>query len=102
MTANSLVQANVDPQLKARAVAVLDTLGLTVGDAVRMLLTRIADDGAVPFDLPADPDAHDKWFRAKVQEALDDTRPTLSHEAVEAHFARRRAAAGALAARDGL
>jgi DNA-damage-inducible protein J len=37
-------------------------------------------------------DAHDAWFRAKVQEALDDTRPGIPHEVVEAHFAKRRAA----------
>lgn len=36
---------------------------------------------------------HDAWFRAKVQEALDDTRPAILHEQVKAHFAERRAAA---------
>lgn len=40
-----------------------------------------------------DPGAHDAWFRAKVQEAMDDPRPAVSHEDVEAHFAARRAAA---------
>ena len=33
---------------------------------------------------------HDAWFRAKVQEALDDPRPAIPHEKVEAHFAARR------------
>lgn len=32
-------------------------------------------------------------IRAKVQEALDDPRPAIPHEKVEAHFAKRRAAA---------
>jgi len=36
---------------------------------------------------------HDAWFRAKVQEALDDPRPAIPHEQVEAYFAERRAAA---------
>ena len=36
---------------------------------------------------------HDAWFRAKVQEALDDPRPGIPHEEVEAYFAERRAAA---------
>jgi antitoxin (DNA-binding transcriptional repressor) of toxin-antitoxin stability system len=35
---------------------------------------------------------HDTWFRAKVQQALDDTRPDAPDEEVEAHFAQRRAA----------
>jgi DNA-damage-inducible protein J len=36
---------------------------------------------------------HDAWFRAKVQEALNDPRPAIPHRKVEAHFAKRRAAA---------
>jgi DNA-damage-inducible protein J len=36
---------------------------------------------------------HDAWFRAKVQEALDDPRPGIPHEQVKAHFAKRREAA---------
>ena len=30
-------------------------------------------------DKTPDPDAYDAWFRAKVQEALDDQRPAISH-----------------------
>jgi len=36
---------------------------------------------------------HDAWFRAKVQEALDDPRPCIPHKQVEAYFAERCAAA---------
>ncbi len=32
------------------------------------------------------------WVRAKVREALDDPRPDIVHEDVEARFAARRAA----------
>lgn len=35
--------------------------------------------------------AYDKWFREKVQESIDDPRPSIPHEEVEAHFAERRA-----------
>ena len=93
MAANALVQARIDADLKARATAVLDNMGLTVSDAVRILLTRIAREGALPFDFASDPAAHDAWFRAKVREALDDPRPAIPHEEVEAHFAQRRAVA---------
>ena len=92
MTANALVQARVDAELKARAVVVLDNMGLTVSDAVRILLTRIAKEGALPFDFVTDPVAHDAWFRAKVQQVLDDTRPPIPRDEVESHFAKRRAA----------
>ncbi|MGH8189930.1 MAG: type II toxin-antitoxin system RelB/DinJ family antitoxin [Rhodanobacteraceae bacterium] len=93
MPANALVQTRIDAAMKARAVAVLDQLGLTVSDAVRILLTRTANESALPFALVTDPAAHDAWFRAKVQQALDDSRTALPHEQVEAQFAERRAAA---------
>jgi DNA-damage-inducible protein J len=40
-----------------------------------------------------DGSSHDSWFRAKVQEALNDPRPAVPHRKVEAYFAKRRAAA---------
>jgi DNA-damage-inducible protein J len=93
MSANALVQTRIDPAVKKRAAAVLEVLGITVSDAVRILLTRTANEGALPFSLTNNAAAHDEWFRAKVQEALDDPHPGIQHEKVEAHFARRRAAA---------
>jgi len=93
MPATALVQTRIDPVLKDRASAVLDNIGITVSDAVRILLTRIANDGALPFPLATDPAAHDAWFRAKVQQALADPRPAIPHAKVEARFAKRRSAA---------
>ncbi len=90
MAANALVQTRIDAAVKERAVAVLETMGLTVSDAVRILLTRVANEGALPFAFATDTAAHDAWFRAKVQEALDDLRPVISNDDVEARFARRR------------
>jgi|SRR5271156_3402228 len=97
MPANALVQTRIDPAVKERAAAVLEELGITVSDAVRILLTRTANEGALPFALTKDAAArdaeYDKWLRAKVQEALDDSRPAIPHKKVESHFAKRRAAA---------
>ncbi len=93
MPETALVQTRIDPALKERAVTVLDNIRLTVSDAVRILLTRIANDGALPFPLSTDPAAHDAWFRAKVQQALQDPRPAVPHDTVDAHFAKRRSGA---------
>jgi DNA-damage-inducible protein J len=93
MPANALVQTRIDPAVKERAAAVLEELGITLSEAVRILLTRTANEGALPFELTADGAAHDAWFRAKVQEALSDPRPAIPQKKVEAHFAKRRAAA---------
>ena len=49
MAANQLVQARINGVVKDEAAAVLAAMGLTVSDAVRLLLTRVAQDKALPF-----------------------------------------------------
>lgn len=93
MATNALVQTRIDPGIRDRAAAVLEEMGLTVSDAVRILLTRTANEGALPLELVTNSDVHDAWFRAKVMQALEDTRPDSSAKDVEAHFASRRDAA---------
>ena len=56
MAANALVQTRINGTVKAEASVVLATMGLTVSDAVRLLLTRIAHDKALPFE-PLRPNA---------------------------------------------
>ena len=51
MPANALVHARVDEAVKNKAASVLKEMGLTVSDVVRMTLTRVANDQALPFDL---------------------------------------------------
>ncbi|MBY5933096.1 type II toxin-antitoxin system RelB/DinJ family antitoxin [Tateyamaria omphalii] len=80
----SMIHVRVDDQLKTDASEALAGVGLTVSDAVRILLTRVAAEGGLPAGLTADPDAYDAWFRAKVQEALDDPRPAGPHAQVMA------------------
>ena len=50
MSANALVQARIDNAIKEEAALVLEAMGLTVSDAVRLLLTRVATEHALPFD----------------------------------------------------
>jgi DNA-damage-inducible protein J len=56
MPANALVQTRINGAVKDEASAVLATMGLTVSDAVRLLLTRVAHDKALPFE-PLTPNA---------------------------------------------
>ncbi|SRR5690606_17010058 len=93
MVANALVQTRIDAEVRDRASAVLEKMGLTVSDAVRILLTRTANEGTLPLELLSGSEAHDAWFRNKVLEAMSDIRPDVPDEEVEAHFAERRAAA---------
>ena len=50
MAANQLVQTRIDGAIKEEAAAVLAAMGLTVSDAVRLLLTKVAREHALPFD----------------------------------------------------
>jgi DNA-damage-inducible protein J len=56
MAANALVQTRINGAIKEQASAVLATMGLTVSDAVRLMLTRVAHDKALPFE-PLRPNA---------------------------------------------
>jgi DNA-damage-inducible protein J len=78
----SMLHVRVDDQLKADATEKLALFGLTISDAVRVLLTRVAKEGGLPAGLTTDPEAHDAWFRAKVREAMMDARPTVPHQQV--------------------
>jgi DNA-damage-inducible protein J len=50
MAENSVVRARIDEQTKTEASAVLKAMGLTVSDAFRMLMIRIAREKALPFE----------------------------------------------------
>jgi DNA-damage-inducible protein J len=49
MPANAVVRARIDERLKNEASVVLEAMGLTVSDAFRMLLVRIATEKELPF-----------------------------------------------------
>jgi DNA-damage-inducible protein J len=50
MPANAVVRARIDERTKEEAAVVLAAMGLTVSDAFRILLTRIAREKALPFE----------------------------------------------------
>ena len=56
MSENSVVRARIDEAVKTEAAAVLKAMGLTVSDAFRLMMVRIAADKALPFE-PLTPNA---------------------------------------------
>lgn len=46
---NAVIRARIDPRIKEDATAVLNTIGLTVSDAMRLLMVRIAAEKRLPF-----------------------------------------------------
>ncbi len=51
MPANAVVRARIDEHIKEEAAAVLASMGLTVSDAFRLMLTRVAREKTLPFEL---------------------------------------------------
>ncbi|ENE6639042.1 type II toxin-antitoxin system RelB/DinJ family antitoxin [Salmonella enterica] len=51
MAANALVRARIDENLKNQAADVLAGMGLTISDLMRITLTKVAREKALPFDM---------------------------------------------------
>jgi DNA-damage-inducible protein J len=57
MASNEVARARIDGAVKEEAAAVLGAMGLTVSDAFRLMMVRIARDKALPFE-PLSPNAN--------------------------------------------
>lgn len=51
MASDSVVRARIDSRTKEKATAALDAMGLSVSDAIRLLMMRIAQEQRLPFDV---------------------------------------------------
>ncbi len=47
------VRARIDEDTKLRATHALEAMGLSVSDAIRLLMVRVADERRLPFDIKA-------------------------------------------------
>ena len=56
MTQTTVVRARIDARTKRQAAAALKTIGLTVSDAFRLLMVRVAAEKTLPFE-PLNPNA---------------------------------------------
>lgn len=51
MASDSVVRARIDSRTKEKAMVALDAMGLSVSDAIRLLMIRIAQEQKLPFDV---------------------------------------------------
>ncbi|MCP9269853.1 type II toxin-antitoxin system RelB/DinJ family antitoxin [Xenorhabdus sp. XENO-1] len=63
-TTETYVRARIDSNTKERASAALEAMGLSVSDAIRLLMLRIADEQRLPFDV--------KVPNATTRQAMDE------------------------------
>lgn len=74
MSANAVVRARIDEHIKEEASVVLAAMGLTVSDAFRLMLTRVAREKALPFE-PLNPNSE---TIAAMKEARGGKLPSFS------------------------
>jgi DNA-damage-inducible protein J len=51
MATDSVVRARIDSRTKEEAAAALEAMGLSVSDAIRLLMMRIAEEQRLPFEV---------------------------------------------------
>lgn len=81
MSANAVVRARVNESIKREASIVLEAMGLTVSDAFRIMLTRVANEKALPFE-PLVPNA--KTIAAMKEARAGKSKPFNSVDALMA------------------
>ncbi|MBV8049338.1 MAG: type II toxin-antitoxin system RelB/DinJ family antitoxin [Paludibacterium sp.] len=52
---DSTIRARIDERIKESAAEALHEMGLSISDAIRMLMIRIAEDRCLPFEVRANP-----------------------------------------------
>jgi DNA-damage-inducible protein J len=50
-TAGTYVRARIDSATKERAADALEAMGLSISDAIRLLMLRVADEQRLPFEV---------------------------------------------------
>lgn len=73
MPATTMVHVRVDEQTKTQATETLAAMGLSVSDAVRMFLRRVAVEKAIPFPVRV-PNAETRAAMAEADEIARDHR----------------------------
>ena len=51
MATTTMIHVRIDERVKVKATKALAAMGLSMSDAVRVLLTRVAADKTLPFDV---------------------------------------------------
>jgi DNA-damage-inducible protein J len=74
MSSDAIVRARIDGQVKEEAAHVLAEMGLTVSDAIRLMLVRVAAEKALPFPVKVPNPA----TRAAMDEARNRELPSFA------------------------
>lgn len=71
MAATAMIHVRVDEEVKAQATETLASMGLSVSDAVRVFLKRVAVEKALPFEVRV-PNAETRAAMAEADAIIRD------------------------------
>ncbi|MEE1890994.1 type II toxin-antitoxin system RelB/DinJ family antitoxin [Pseudomonas carassii] len=83
MAHTEVVRTRIDSELKTNATKILDEMGITVSQAIRMMLVQVVQTKALPFEVKA---LTLNQRARQVMEAQDRDREVQSHDGAEALF----------------
>jgi DNA-damage-inducible protein J len=63
---NTYVRARIDTRTKERAAGALEEMGLSISDAIRLLMLRVADERRLPFEVKV-PNARSRKALAELE-----------------------------------
>lgn len=69
MSSTTMVHVRIDEKIKVQATKALSAMGLSISDAVRVLLMRVAAEKRLPFEVKV-PNAETRAAMAEAEELL--------------------------------
>jgi DNA-damage-inducible protein J len=83
MTTNVLIQTQIDDAIQTEAATVLAAMGLTISDAIRLMLIKVAHDQKLPFELSAPSESDFTFDLEAMKYAVNQPRITVPKSALE-------------------
>lgn len=83
-TANTYVRARIDSDTKERAADALQAMGLSVSDAIRLLMFRVAEEHCLPFEVKV-PNSITKKAILELEEGKGETFPDVKSLMTDLH-----------------
>lgn len=105
--AETTIRSRIDSATKLEAQALLEKLGLSMSEAIRLFLHQVVLEKGLPFQVKLQDDAakaHDSWFRSQVEAALkeaDDPNTEFTpHESFSSNWTEKKKALAARAGKE--
>jgi DNA-damage-inducible protein J len=83
MTTDVLIQTHIDDAVQTKAATVLATMGLTVSDAIRLMLIKVAQEQKLPFDLSTPTESDFTFDLEAMKKAVNSPRITMTKADIE-------------------